>query len=355
MLYLLLSFTILSDTLNNVDIRCIQDKRVDIVNFTLNFDAGVKNIEDIGYLELLKIILMEKFPEFQIMNYGNHFVVSFTLPVEDIKNSSRLIQRLFSEKITDKEWKSGLRDFEKEQAYHYYSPKDILIQTAFSKSLYGFSPYDFNVENFDKDTFLRMFNNIKHSYLSIIISGGINPCDVVNEIKDIFKKRKVIPKIKYPEYIQKGERIVILNKKEQNTLYLGVHLPPPNSIDFYSLYIFSRLIPEASFILRPPFLMFKYPILDTSNWENTLKTTIMRLTHYPIENINLSTLKDKIISDFYLKNAPFPGFTKFFLYYNINPGDWGHNIKLIEPDNIRDAVQKYLTNDNLTIVVGEER
>ena len=358
MIYLLLSFTIITDTLTDkASIWCIQDRRVDVINFTINFDSGLKSREDIGYVELMKIILMKKFPEFEMMNYGGRFIVSFTLQSKDMKNLTKILKGLFSESVTNKEYKFALRAFVRRKQYHHYSLEDILIQTAFSKSYYGVSPYDFTAENFDKDVFFRVFDNvIKHSYLTIIVSGDVNPCNAINEIKHIFKKRKVIKKISYPVYVQKGERIVLLNKEKQNVLYLGFHIPFPDDKDFYILYVFSKLFPEGNFIPDPPFLIFKYPIPDTSNWENTLKLVLSRFKteKEAIEKIDFPRLKKKAIADFYIKNTPFPCFKAFFLHYNITPEDWIHNIKIIEPQDVIGPVEKYLNDENLTIIAGEE-
>jgi len=357
MIYLLLSFTILTDTLpNNVSLWCVQNRNLSIINFSLDFDYEMKNMRDIGYMELIKNILMKKFPQFEIATYAQHFVLSFNLKSTNIENLKKIFQQIFSIKITDKEYKLALKELNKEKIFHRYTLKDILVQTAFTKSAYGFSPYDF--ESFDKDVLLRVFDNIlSHSFLTITISGGINPCDVVNEITHIFKKRKIVNNPRHPAYIQKSERIVLLNKREQNTLYLGVHIPFVSTKDFYGFYMFFASMPEANFIPHPPFLIIKYIISDTSDWENTLKSALQELNSRldTIEKINLNRLKEKIIADFYLKNAPFPGFKTFFQNYSITPEQWRHNIKDIEFQDIKDAVQKYFVKDNFTIVVGEEK
>ena len=358
MIYLLLSFTILSDTLTDkASIWCIQDNRVDVINFTVDFDSVLKNKEDIGYMKLMKIILIRRFPEFEIMSYGSHLIISFTLQHKDIKNLHKIFKKLFSESVTDKEYTLALKEFNKEKQYYRYSLREVLIQTAFSKSYYGFSPYDFTAEDFDKDTFFGVFNNVrKHSHLTIIVSGNINPCDAIDEIRPMLKKRKAVKKIFYPEYTQNGERIVLFTKEKQNVLYLGFHIPPPDKKDFYILYVFSQLFPEANIIPEPPFLVFKYPIPDTSDWENTLKSALNRLMlkKEEIEKIDFTRLKKKIIADFYIKNTAFPCFKTFFLHYNITPEDWVHNIKLIEPQDVIPSVEKYLNDYNLTVIAGEE-
>ncbi len=357
MILILLSFTILTDTLpNNVSLWCVQDRSLDIVNFSLDFDYEIKNIKDIGYINLIKNILMKKFPEFGISTYAQHFVLSFNLKSTNMKNLKKIFQQIFSIKITDREYKRALKELNKEKRFYHYTLKDILIQTAFTKSVYGFSPYDF--ESFNKNELSKVLDNLlKHSFLTITISGGINPCDAINEITHIFKKRKIVNNPHHPVYIQESERIVLLNKERQNTLYLGVHIPPVNTKAFYGFCIFSALIPGSDFIPNPPFLIIKYLIPDTSDWENTLKSALQGLNARldTIEEINLNRLKEKIIADFYLKNAPFPGFATFFQNYSIMPEQWEHNIKDIEFQDIKDAVQEYLARDNFTIVVGEEK
>jgi len=355
---LLLSFTIITDTLpNGTSVWCIQDKRINMVNYTLIFDYELKNIKDIGYIHLTKHIMEEKFPKFEIRAGWQSFGISFDITPEKNTLIKRYFQDIFSKKVSDAEYKSAINRYKIEKRFHHKTLKDMLIETAFAKDPISFSPYDFDPDKFDKEILKGIFDKIFHySHLTIIISGDINSCDAINFIRTIIKKRKKSAPTHQRPYKQSNERIVLMNKGTENILWMGFHLPEINTKAFNAIYIFSYMVKKTAIFTDTPLFTINYTIPDTSNWQSTTKNILQDLHNLAdtLNNIQLDRLKQKIITDFWIKNALYPAFNAFFVHCDILPEQWVLNIKDVQIQDIKDAVNNYIVRNNLTVITGEK-